>query len=65
MTIPTPITAESVSGVKVAFATPSLGMHANHTLEKKFAAMQEAGYKYAEMGFGNYMAWVRSLEPDL
>jgi hypothetical protein len=65
MTICDLITAESLAQVKVSFATPSLGMHANHTLESKFAALQAAGYKYTELGFGNYMAWVRSLEPEL
>ena len=60
-----PITAQSLGSVKFSFATPSLGMHASHTLEIKLKAMADAGYKYVELGFGNYMAWVRSVEPQL
>jgi hypothetical protein len=56
---------ESLSSVKVSFATASLGMNKIHTLEKKFAALQESGYKYVELGFGNYMEWVRQQEPQL
>lgn len=46
-------------------AAASLGMHANHTLHNKFDALQKAGIRYAELGFGGYMAWVRSELPDL
>ncbi|KAM0746807.1 xylose isomerase-like protein [Meredithblackwellia eburnea MCA 4105] len=40
-------------------------MHESHTLEKKFEAMEAAGHKNAVLGFAGYMAWVRSLEPNL
>lgn len=46
-------------------ATASLGMHPSHTMERKFAAMQQAGIKYTEIGFAGYMEWVRSMVPDL
>lgn len=59
------VTAKSIAEVPIAFATPSLGMHDRHTLEVKFAAMQEAGYRSAVLGFGDYMSWVRQLEPEL
>jgi hypothetical protein len=65
MTLGSPVTLESLSTVKIAFATPSLGMNKIHTLEKKFSALQASGYKYAELGFGNYMEWVRQQEPKL
>ncbi|KAI5476109.1 hypothetical protein MNV49_000427 [Pseudohyphozyma bogoriensis] len=60
-----PITRSSLASVPIAFAIPSLGMDKSHTLEKKFEAMQQAGQKNAELGFAGYMAWVRSLEPNL
>lgn len=59
------VTAESIAHVPIAFATPSLGMHPTHTLERKFMAMQEAGFNATVLGFGEYMAWVRQREPDL
>lgn len=59
------ITAESLASVKISFATPSLGLRPSHTLEQKLEAMADAGFKYAELGFGNYMAWVRSKDPKL
>ncbi|GFZ51153.1 hypothetical protein JCM24511_08911 [Saitozyma sp. JCM 24511] len=46
-------------------ATASLGMHPSHTMERKFAAMQQARIKYTEIGFAGYMEWVRSMVPDL
>lgn len=61
-TAPTP---SSILAHKWGFATPCLGFHENHTLERKFAAMQEAGWDHVELGFGNYVAWVRSRVPDL
>lgn len=49
----------------VGVATASLGMCATHTLERKFAALQAAGWKYTELSFADYVAWVRSQQPDL
>lgn len=49
----------------VGIATASLGMCATHTLERKFAALQANGWKYTEIGFGDYVTWVRSRRPNL
>lgn len=46
-------------------ATASLGMHPNQTLEKKFHAVQKAGFSYCEIGMGGYIDWVYSEIPDL
>ena len=46
-------------------ATASLGMHENHTLGDKFAAIQEAGFQNCEIGLGEYTAWVRGQVPNL
>jgi sugar phosphate isomerase/epimerase len=46
-------------------ACASLGMHENHTLENKFRAIQEAGFKYCEIGLGEYSSWVRAQMPNL
>ncbi|WWC69589.1 uncharacterized protein I206_103532 [Kwoniella pini CBS 10737] len=50
---------------RIGVATASLGMTKSHTLPLKFAALRKAGYKYAEVGFGDYMAWVRERNPNL
>ncbi|KAL7418290.1 hypothetical protein Q5752_006746 [Cryptotrichosporon argae] len=55
----------SVNGYRFGIATASLGFHAEHTLERKFAAIQQAGFQYAGLGFENYVDWVRQHHPDL
>ncbi|KAL7420710.1 hypothetical protein Q5752_004661 [Cryptotrichosporon argae] len=47
------------------FATPSLGLHRAHTLDAKFAALARAGFDHVELGFGNYVAWVRARQSGL
>lgn len=51
--------------IRFGIATASLGMASSHTLVSKFQAMQKAGFRYAELGFGAYMSWVREQVPDL
>ncbi|AAW44929.1 hypothetical protein CNBL0420 [Cryptococcus deneoformans B-3501A] len=53
------------SGLRFGVATASLGMNSIHDIYKKFEALQKAGFKYVEVGFGAYMEWVRSELPDL
>lgn len=50
---------------RVGVATASLGMHPSHTLEIKLQAIKEAGFQYCEVGFGDYMGWVRTQYPQL
>lgn len=61
----TMVTTAELDGLKLGYASQCLGMHPNHTLENKFAAMADNGFKYVELGFGNFVAWVRSKEPNL
>jgi len=56
----TSLNRADVDELKVGYATPCLGMHPAHTLEIKFEALAGTGFKYVELGFGNYVAWVRS-----
>ena len=42
---------KGLEGVSLAYATPSLGMHPKHTLEKKLHAAAKAGFNGVEMGF--------------
>jgi sugar phosphate isomerase/epimerase len=37
--------------IPLAYATPSLGMHPNHTLERKLRAASKAGFRGVEIGF--------------
>lgn len=53
------------SDLRFGVATASLGMNSIHDIYKKFEALQKAGFKYVEVGFGAYMEWVRSELPDL
>lgn len=53
------------SAFRFGVATASLGFAASHTLEAKLKALQTAGFKYCELGFGEYVAWVRSVRPDV
>jgi hypothetical protein len=55
----------SFQGHRVGVATASLGMHPSHTLEAKLQAIREAGFRYCEVGFGDYMGWVRTQYPQL
>jgi hypothetical protein len=55
-----PLQAIDINQLKIGYATPCLGMHEAHTLELKFEALMRSGFKYVELGMGNYLAWVRS-----
>ncbi|OCF44443.1 hypothetical protein I317_01703 [Kwoniella heveanensis CBS 569] len=55
-----PITRQELDALPLSYATPCLGLNAAHKLEDKFKAMQESGFDTVELGFGNYVAWVRS-----
>lgn len=59
------VSRTELDGLKLGYASQCLGMHPHHTLEMKFEAMVENGFKYVELGFGNFVAWVRSKKPDL
>lgn len=43
--------------ISLAYATPSLGMHTNHTLEKKLHAASTAGFQGVELGFDDLCAY--------
>ncbi|ODN81782.1 hypothetical protein L202_02155 [Cryptococcus amylolentus CBS 6039] len=53
------------SGLRWGVATASLGMNPIHDICTKFDALQKAGFTYTEVGFGEYVAWVRSELPNL
>jgi hypothetical protein len=59
------ISSSDVQALRFGVATASLGLAATHTLESKLAALQNAGIRYCEVGFGSYMAWVREQIPGL
>lgn len=59
------ISRSDLKALKFGVATASLGLDDAHTLEMKFQALQKAGFKYCELGFGSYMAWVREKVPKL
>ncbi|KAK8843513.1 hypothetical protein IAR55_007173 [Kwoniella newhampshirensis] len=59
------ITRTELRSLPTGYATPCLGLNPAHTLEMKFRAMQEADFPMVELGFGNYVAWVRSKVPNL
>lgn len=46
-------------------ACASLGMHPNHTLDKKLRAIRDAGFTNCEIGLGEYCTWVRDQVPSL
>ncbi|ALO69296.1 hypothetical protein CNG02985 [Cryptococcus deneoformans JEC21] len=54
-----------ISTFRFGVSSASLGMAKCHTLESKFSALQKAGYAYAQVGFGDYVSWVRSRRPGL
>lgn len=60
-----PINSTDLANLRFGVATASLGLHENHTLDQKLRALQEAGIKYIELGFGSYMSWVREQLPEL
>ncbi|WVF72588.1 hypothetical protein IAT40_007405 [Kwoniella sp. CBS 6097] len=55
----------NLNNARFGVASASLGFGASHTLDVKLAAIQKAGHKFAEIGFGDYVAWVRSRRPEL
>lgn len=50
---------------RLGVASASLGMAPSHTMERKMAALQDAGFVFCEVGFGDYVTWVRTKHPDL
>ncbi|BFZ62679.1 hypothetical protein YB2330_003786 [Saitoella coloradoensis] len=59
-----PIPSSSLSGVKLAYATPSLGMHENHTLPLKVKAASKYGYAGVEMGFDDLCSYAKQTYGD-
>ncbi|KAK6909912.1 hypothetical protein L486_00436 [Kwoniella mangroviensis CBS 10435] len=59
------MTASKLDSFRFGVAAASLGMHPSHTLEQKFAALRNAGFKYTEVGFAGYIDWLRQEIPDL
>lgn len=55
----------ALASLPVGVATGSMGMRPCHTFESKFAALRDAGFKNVEIGYHNYVAWVRQLNPEL
>lgn len=49
----------------IGVATASLGMAPSATLDRKFAALQKAGFVTCELGFSAYVDWVRARRPQL
>jgi sugar phosphate isomerase/epimerase len=43
--------------IRLAYATPSLGMNPNHTLEQKLHAAAKAGFQGVELGFDDLCAY--------
>ncbi|KIR34912.1 hypothetical protein I352_02167 [Cryptococcus deuterogattii MMRL2647] len=54
-----------ISSYTWGVATASLSMRPEDTIERKFTALQAAGFKNCELGFSGYMEWVRQQRPDL
>lgn len=54
-----------ISSFRWGFATASLSMQGQHTLEVKFQALKDAGFKYTELGMGGFIEWVRQQNPNL
>lgn len=54
-----------ISSFRWGFATASLSMQGKHTLEVKFQALKDAGFKYTELGMGGFIEWVRQQNPNL
>lgn len=55
----------SLATLPVGVATASMGMSPCHTLESKFAALCDAGFKNVEIGYHNYVSWVKERNPGL
>jgi sugar phosphate isomerase/epimerase len=58
--MPQSITAESLAKILISYASPSLGMHGSHTLDKKIFAAFEAGFSGIEIGFPDLLAYAKS-----
>lgn len=64
-TIMAPPHRTQLASLPIGVATASLGMHPRHTLEDKFAALQDSGFRLVSLGFGDYVAWIRQHNPNL
>jgi sugar phosphate isomerase/epimerase len=49
--------------IPLAYATPSLGMHPNHTLERKLDAASKAGFHGVEIGFDDLTSYAKRHTP--
>lgn len=54
---------QDLDKISLCYATPSLGMHESHTLDKKISASAKAGYTALEMGMPDLMA-LAGVESD-
>lgn len=59
------MSTSQLDSFRIGVATASLGFHPSHTLEHKFAALKNAGFKYTEVGFAGYIEWIRQQVPGL
>lgn len=50
--------------VPTSYATPSLGMHASHTLPRKLTAIATAGFDGVELGFDDLLAFARDFHKN-
>ena len=57
------MTLDHLDTIPLAYATPSLGMHKNHTLEKKLHAAVKAGFRGVEMGFDDLCSYSKQHTP--
>ncbi|OWZ79092.1 hypothetical protein C366_02600 [Cryptococcus neoformans Tu401-1] len=62
---PVQVTAERLATIPVGNCIQCLGSHPNHTLERKFEALQKGGWKHTEFSFAEYFQWVRKREPNV
>lgn len=57
------MTFAKLDEIPLCYASPSLGMHASHTLPKKIEAISKAGYQALEMAMPDLLAYA-GLESD-
>src|ERR1700755_492892 len=54
---------DNLDKIPVAYATPSLGMHPTHIVERKLEAASKAGFKGIEMGFDDLVSHAERHNP--
>ena len=54
---------ENLDKIPLAYATPSLGMNPNHTLERKLHAASKAGFRGIELGFDDLCSYSERHTP--